>query len=254
MKLPVTPSFSLAGRNALITGAGRGLGMAAAAALAQAGAQTTLLARSKDQIDKVAATLRARGFQTRAVVLDVTDFAATQTWIASQQPFDILINNAGTARNKPALDSSLEDFDAIFELNVKAAWTVACACAQLLLKAGKSGSFINVSSQMGHISWQDRALYSASKFAVEGFTKGMAYEWAKQGIRVNTLCPTFINTELTAKKLADREFADTVLRNIPLGRLGELEDIMGPLVFLASDAAAMITGTALMVDGGWTAH
>ena len=253
MTLPTTPNLDLSGKRALVTGAGRGIGRAAAVALAQAGADTSLVARTHEDVKRVADELVAAGYQASAHKLDVTDTESLCKWFATQKPFQILVNNAGTARHNTTVATTTEEIDFILDLNVKAAWMVAARCAEGLIAAGLPGSIINMSSQMGHRSWKERALYSASKHAVEGFTKGMAIEWAPHNIRVNTLCPTFIETDLTAAKLADPEFRDAVLAKIPLGRVGTVTDIMGPVLFLASDASALVTGSALFVDGGWTA-
>ncbi len=251
--LPETPPFGLEGRRALVTGAGRGIGRAAAVALARAGARTTLVARSKDGIARLAAELGEAGCSADHKALDVTQTQEVRDWIAGQEPFQVLVNNAGTARHNPVTGTPDEDFDAVMGLNVKAAWVLASCCAAALIKGGLGGSIINMSSQMGHVSWKGRALYSATKFAVEGFTRGMALEWAPHGIRVNTVCPTFVRTEMTAPMLADEQFRQEVEQRIPLGRVGEVEDLMGPVLFLASDASALVTGSSLMVDGGWTA-
>ncbi len=253
MSLPKSPSFDLGGRRALVTGASRGIGLAAATALARAGADTTLVARSEDAVEEAAGMIRGEGLKARGVALDVTDTAALEEWFGGEEPFEALVNNAGTTRPNAVVDTPNEDFDAVMELNVRAAWIVARLCAAALIKAGRPGSIINMSSQMGHVSWHERALYSASKHAMEGFTKGMAVDWGRHGIRVNTLCPTFILTELSGAMLSDEGFRSKVLDKIALGRLGTVEDLMGPILFLASDASALVTGTALMVDGGWTA-
>ncbi len=253
MPLPETPSFRLDGRRALITGAGRGIGMAATAALAQAGAAVTLVARSRDEIETVAAALRAGGHKAEALVLDVTDAGAVRSALASREPFDILVNNAGT--NRPALmqDVSEADYDAVMAINVKAAFFVAREVARGLLQAGLPGSIIQISSQMGHVGGPRRTVYCASKHALEGMTKALAWELGPHGIRVNTLCPTFIETAMTSTPLCEPSFRGEVLAKIALARMGRLEDVMGPVVFLASDASALMTGSALMVDGGWTA-
>ena len=253
MKLPGTPSFGLDGRRALVTGASRGIGFAAAATLARAGAQTTLIARTTEDVENAAKLISDEGHSAQPVALDIADSPALRKWFADQEPFDILVNNAGTTRPNDVVDTPDEDFDAVMGLNVRAAWIVAACCAKALIKAERPGSIINMSSQMGHVSWQKRALYSATKHAVEGFTKGMALEWGKHGIRVNTLCPTFIWTDLTEHLLSDEKFSANALDKIPLGRFGEVEDLMGPILFLASDASLMVTGSALFVDGGWTA-
>jgi NAD(P)-dependent dehydrogenase (short-subunit alcohol dehydrogenase family) len=253
MDLPASPSFRLDGKRALVSGAGRGIGLAAAAALADAGAAVTLAARSRDEIEAAAAAIRARGQAAQALVLDVTDLAATAAAIGGAPPFDVLVNNAGTNRPAPFVEVTVEDFDAIFALNVRSAFFVAQAVARRLIEAGRPGSIINVSSQMGHVGGARRSVYCASKHAMEGFTKAMAIDLASHRIRVNTLGPTFIETPLTRPFFADEVFRSDVLKKIKLGRLGQVEDLTGAIVFLASDASALMTGTALVVDGGWTA-
>jgi NAD(P)-dependent dehydrogenase (short-subunit alcohol dehydrogenase family) len=251
--LPRTPSFRLDGRRALVTGAGRGIGRAAAAALADAGAHVVLVSRTEAELRAVADAIRAAGRSAEALVLDVTDVAATRAAIAAQPPFHILVNNAGTNRPAPFLEVTLKDYDAIMDLNVRAAFFVAQAVARRMVEAGVRGSIVNVSSQMGHVGGETRAVYCASKHALEGLTKAMALDLAPHGIRVNTLCPTFLLTPLTRAFFANTEFRAKTLARIPLGRLGEVEDLMGAIVFLASDASALMTGTSLIIDGGWTA-
>jgi NAD(P)-dependent dehydrogenase (short-subunit alcohol dehydrogenase family) len=252
--LPHTPSFRLDGKRALVTGGGRGIGLGAAAALAEAGAHVTLVARTRDQIDAAAEAIRARGQQAKALVLDVSDLAAMQAAIAAADPFDILVNNAGTNRPKFMVDVTIEDYDAIVGLNVRAAYFVAQAVVRRLIEAKRPGSIIHISSQMGHIGAPRRTVYCASKHAIEGLTKSMAVELAPQGIRVNSLAPTFIETPMTRPYLKDEAFAKDVLSRIKLGRYGQVDDLMGAIVFLASDASALMTGTSLRVDGGWTAE
>jgi NAD(P)-dependent dehydrogenase (short-subunit alcohol dehydrogenase family) len=254
MDLPATPSFRLDGKRALITGAGRGIGLAAAATLAQAGAQVTLAARSKNEIEEAAAALRARGGKAEALVLDVTDVAAGQRAVAGAAPFHILVNNAGMNRPAALADVTVENFDAIFALNVRAAFFMAQAVARRLVEAKLAGSIINISSQMGHVGGAGRAVYCASKHAMEGFSKAMAIELAPHNIRVNTLSPTFIETSLTKPFFANESFRKEVLNKIKLGRLGQVEDLTGAIVFLASDASALMTGSSLVIDGGWTAE
>ena len=254
MTLPRTPSFRLDGRRALVTGASSGIGLAAAAALAQAGAEVTLVARRADALAATATAIRADGGTAHPLPLDITDLAATAAAVAEHGPFDVLVNAAGLARHAPALDTRPEDFDAAMTLNLRAAYFLTREVARPLIAAGRPGSLINVSSQMGHVGGPDRAVYCAAKHALEGMTKAMAIEWGPHGIRVNTLCPTFIRTPLAEQTLKDPARRAWIEGRIKLGRLGEVTDIMGPVVFLASDASALVTGTHLLVDGGWTAE
>jgi NAD(P)-dependent dehydrogenase (short-subunit alcohol dehydrogenase family) len=253
MDLPTTPSFRLDGKRALVTGAGRGLGHGFAVALAEAGAQVTLAARSGDEIEAAAEALRARGHAADALALDVTDIEAVRAALAARPAFHILVNNAGTNRPGPFVDTKVEDFDYVFNINVRAAYFVAQAVARRLVEAGEGGSIVNVSSQMGHVGGPRRTVYCATKHAMEGFTKAMAIELAPHGIRVNTLAPTFIETPMTKPFFENQEFRADTLKRIKLGRLGQVPDLMGAVVFLASDAAALMTGTSLVIDGGWTA-
>lgn len=253
-RIATAPSFRLDGKRALVTGGGRGLGLAAAGALADAGAHVTLAARTAAEIEEAAAAIRARGQKADALVLDVTDLPAMQSKIAQAEPFNILINNAGTNRPKPLLDVSIDDFDTIMGLNVRSAYFVAQAVARRLLDAKQSGSIINISSQMGHVGAARRTVYCASKHAMEGFTKAMAIELAPHNIRVNSVGPTFIETPLTRPFFENAAFKAEVLSKIKLGRLGQLDEVTGAIVFLASEASSLITGSALVVDGGWTAE
>jgi NAD(P)-dependent dehydrogenase (short-subunit alcohol dehydrogenase family) len=253
MQIPAPPSFRLDGKRALVTGAGRGIGLAAAFALAGAGAHVTLAARTQSEIEAAAAAIRARGQAADALLLDVTDLAAMQRALAAAAPFGILLNNAGTNRPKRLVDVTIDDFDAIMTLNVRAAYFVAQAVARRLIETEQPGSMINVSSQMGHVGAANRSVYCASKHAMEGFTKAMAIELAPHNIRVNSLGPTFLDTPLTRPFFQNRAFHDEVVSKIKLGRLGTVDDLMGAILFLASDASSLMTGSALVVDGGWTA-
>lgn len=253
--LPVTPSFRLDGRSALVTGASRGIGLAAAVALAEAGANVVLAARSVDDLAQAADAINERCNKQSAsfVELDMADTDSIEKVVSSMPAPDILVNNAGIGRHGAMVDTELEDFDAVMSINLRGAYRMAQLVVRKMIAEDKRGSIITTSSQMGHIGGIDRSVYCASKFAVEGWTRALAIEVGKQGIRVNTICPTFIRTPLTESTLADPERLDWIMSKIKLDRLGEIEDIMGSIVFLASDASALITGSSLMIDGGWTA-
>ena len=251
--LPKTPSFRLDGRRALVTGAGRGLGLAMAAALAEAGAEVVLAARSGAEVEAVAEAIRNRGERARAFALDVTDTERARAEIATRGPFQVLVNNAGTNRPAHFLDMTEEDYQAVSDLNVRSALFVAKAVAEGLVEAGVPGSIVNVSSQMGHVGGPKRTVYCATKHALEGATKAMAWELAEHGIRVNTICPTFIETPMSRPMLEDAGFRDFVTQRIATGAVGRVEDVMGAVIYLASDASSLVTGSALMIDGGWTA-
>ena len=250
MSLPITPSFRLDDRRALVTGAGRGIGLACAAALAQAGADVTLVARSMDEIEAAAAEIVAVGGSARAARLDVTDIAAVRRFFAEGPAFDVLVNNAGTNRPMPMTDVSEADFDAVIDLNVKSAFFVAQAAARRMVEAGIPGSLIHMGSQMGHVGGINRSLYCASKWALEGMNKAFALDLAGHRIRSNTIAPTFIETPLTKPFFEDQAFKASVLAKIKLGRVGQVTDLMGAVLFLASDASALMTGSSLVVDGG----
>ncbi len=250
---PALPTFRLDGKRALITGGGRGIGAAAAAVFAQAGAAVVLCARTATEVEARAAEIRAAGFEAEAFVLDVNDIAAVRREIETRGPFDILLNNAGANRIRSITEVTEEDYDAVLNLNLKAALFVAQAVVKGLLAVGRPGSIINVSSQMGHVGGGGRSLYSASKWGLEGMTRCMAIDLAPHAIRVNTICPTFIDTALTRPILDTPGTREHVLSRIKLGRLGRMDELSGALLLLASDASTLMTGSSLMVDGGWTA-
>lgn len=253
MTLPTTPSFRLEGKRALVAGGSSGIGLACAVALAEAGAAVTVAARAPDKLEAVVGEMKAAGLQAEGLVMDVSDIPAMQARVAEAGPFDVLVNSAGLAIHSPALDTVEADFDAVADLNFKGAYFLTTAVAQGLIDAGKPGSLINITSQMAFVGGIDRAVYCATKHAVEGFTKAMAIEWGKQGIRVNTLCPTFVRTPLSAPTFDNPDRLKWLLSKIKLGRAGEVTDLMGPVVYLASDASALMTGTHMLIDGGWTA-
>ena len=249
--IPRMPSFRLEGRRAVVTGAGRGLARACAHALAEAGAHVIAVARSADELAALVAEITAAGGSAEASPCDVMDMAALAALFDDRPAAHGGVNNAGT--NKPAFDVTVDDFDLIMDLNVRAAFFVAQAAARAMVRDGTGGSIINMSSQMAHVGGPRRAVYCASKHAVEGFTKVMAAEWAEHGVRVNTICPTFVETPMTKPFLSEPGFKETVEQAILLGRVGQVEDVMGAVVYLASDASALVTGAPLMLDGGWTA-
>ncbi|RKQ38460.1 SDR family NAD(P)-dependent oxidoreductase [Enterobacter sp. R1(2018)] len=253
MSFPETPTFCLGGKQALVTGGSKGIGFAAAVALAKAGARVWIAARSRQVLTEAVNVAAAHDVLLHALELDITDDAQVARVIEELPPLDILVNSAGMARHAPFSEASMADYDAVMAVNVRATFYLSQQVVRRMQAAGLPGAIIHVSSQMGHVGGKNRSVYCASKFALEGLTRAMAIELGPHNIRVNTLCPTFIDTALSRQSLADPDFYQYVMRQIALGRAGELEDIMGPVVFLASPAAAMITGTSLLVDGGWTA-
>jgi NAD(P)-dependent dehydrogenase (short-subunit alcohol dehydrogenase family) len=252
-ELPQTPSFRLDGRRALVTGAGRGIGLGAAAALAAAGASVTLLARGAPEIEAAADGIRAAGGEAEALPLDLGDVDGVRAAVEARPAFHVLVNNAGTNRPARFEDVTPEDFDSVLALNLRGCFFAAQAVAKAMIRDSVRGSVINVSSQMGQVGGPDRSVYCASKWAMEGWTRAMAIDVAPHGIRANTICPTFIETPLTKPFFERPGFRDWVLSKIKLGRVGQVQDLMGAVVFLASDASALMTGTSLTVDGGWTA-
>ena len=251
---PKLPSFRIDGKHALVVGAGRGLGAASAVALAEAGARVTLVSRSINELEHVASYIVQHGGVANYLKLDATQAEDVKACIQSLGPIDVLVNSAGTNRPLKIDEVTQRDIDTLFDINLKAAIYLAREVSISMRKHAIRGSMITLSSQMGHVGGPRRTLYCASKHALEGMTKALAWELGPEGIRINTLCPTFFRTPLTEPMLADPGFSDFVIKRIALGRIGELQDLMGPIVFLASEASSMITGTALMVDGGWTAQ
>jgi NAD(P)-dependent dehydrogenase (short-subunit alcohol dehydrogenase family) len=251
MSIPKTPSFRLDGKRAFVAGASSGIGLGCAVALAEAGAAVTLCARRGDVLEAAVRELRSNGFAAEALVLDVTDTAAVRAAFEGA-PYDIMLNSAGLARHSAAADTTEADFDAVVGINVRAAYFLAQQAANGMRALG-GGSIIQISSQMGHVGGQERAVYCGTKHAIEGINKAMAIDYGPSGVRVNSICPTFILTELTRPTFEDPAKRAWIDSKIKLPRIGQVEDIMGAAVFLASDAAAMITGTSILVDGGWTA-
>jgi NAD(P)-dependent dehydrogenase (short-subunit alcohol dehydrogenase family) len=242
----------------VITGAGRGIGAAGALALAQAGAEVVLLSRTREQLEETASRITDAGGHARAVVCDVTRNEQVRSAFGAMDRVDILLNNAGMNIPEPFVDVSEAHLDELIALNVRAAFFVSQAAVRKMLqdpeRSKRGGSIINITSQMGRVGAERRTVYCMTKHAVEGLTKAMAVELAPENIRVNAIAPTFLETPMTASFFADRQFRDWVLSRIPLGRVGRMDDVTGAIVFLASPAASLITGTSLAVDGGWTAR
>jgi 2-deoxy-D-gluconate 3-dehydrogenase len=251
MSLPRSPGFDLTGKRALVTGASSGIGLACAAALAEAGAHVVCAARRPEPLQAAVSAIAQVGGAAEMLVLDQADLQSLEPVFA--KPFDVVVNSAGLARHASAIDTTPEDFDAVMSINLRSAYFLSAFAARALMAAGRGGSIIHISSQMGHVGGQDRAVYCAAKHGLEGMVKAMAIEWGGAGIRINTICPTFIRTPLTEATFADPDRRAWIMDKIKLPRVGEVEDIMGGVVFLASEASAMVTGTALKVDGGWTA-
>ena len=246
----------LAGRLALVTGAGRGLGRGCAVALARAGAELALLARTPSDLEDVADEIADLGGAARCFAVDVTDERAVSHAVSDAEregDLRICVTCAGTNRVGPSRAYPMEDWDALFAVNVRATFMTCRAVADSLLRRQVPGSLVTLSSQMGAVGYPGRAAYCATKHAVEGLTKALAVEWARDGIRVNAVAPTFVETPLTRSMLADPEFRAEVERRIPSGRLASVEDVAQAVCFLAGDQSGSVTGHVLRVDGGWTA-
>lgn len=251
-ELPRTPSLSLTGKTALVTGASSGIGQGCAVALAEAGAHVVCAARGVDRLQDTVAAMAAQGWSAEAVQLDQGNLEALSA-LMEQRAFDVVVNSAGLARHGPAMETTPDDFDAVTDVNLKSAYFLSAYAARAMKAAGKPGSIIHISSQMGHVGGVDRALYCATKHGLEGMVKAMAIEWGKAGVRINTVCPTFIRTPLTQSTFDNPDRAAWIMDKIKLGRVGEVEDIMGAVLYLASDASGLVTGTSMLIDGGWTA-
>lgn len=252
------PTFRLDGRTALVTGAGRGLGAGMAHGLAQAGAHVILVARTASEIERVAAEIASDGGSARTLVLDVRNESDVRQTFAALPALDILVNNAGTNIPQPFIAAETQALDTLLNLNVRAAFIVAQAAVQRMLADGdrreRGGAVVHISSQLGRVAMKGRSVYAMTKHAIEGLTKAMAIELAADNIRVNAVGPTWVDTPMTRPALADPALRNDVIGSIPMGHMAQIEDVVGAVVFLASPAAAMITGTSLVVDGGWTAR
>jgi len=247
------PTMRLDGKVALVTGAGRGIGRGAALALAEAGAEVVAWSRTAGEIESLVTEIEGAGGKARAQVVDVTDDARVREAVGELPRIDVLFNNAGTNKPQDFLDVDVESLDTVLDLNIRAAFIVAQAVAARMVAQGE-GAIINMTSTMGHIGGPKRSVYCTTKHAIEGLTKALACELGPKGVRVNSVAPTFVETPMTKPMLADEAFRNYVVGMIPLGKVGQPADVAAAVVFLASPAAAMINGTSLLVDGGWTAH
>jgi NAD(P)-dependent dehydrogenase (short-subunit alcohol dehydrogenase family) len=246
---PHRTSFPLA----VVTGAGRGLGRGCAKALATQGYEVALLARHADEIEGVARDIVEAGGRARAEICDVTQAPDVQRVFGALNRCDVLVNNAGGNQPQPFLEVDLQTLDRLLALNVRGMFLAAQAAARLM-SSQRSGVIINISSQMGHVGAANRTVYCMTKHAVEGLTKAMAVELGPMGVRVNAVAPTYIETPMTEPMFADETFKEDVLRRIPLGRIGTIDEVASAVAFLASPAASLITGASLLVDGGYTAQ
>ena len=250
--------YNLKNKTAVVTGAGKGIGRACAIALAEAGANLVIISRTKKDLDQVSKIIKKLRVKCKSYPCDITNYDQIKEIINAQAKIDILVNNAGNNIPEHFTKVKTKNMEYLVKINTIASFNLAQLCALKMLKSKNrkrnGGAIVNMSSQMGHVGGPIRSVYNMTKFGLEGLTKGMSIDLAKYNIRVNTVCPTFVVTPMTKKFFKDKKFIKEVLGNIPLGRFAELSDVATAVVYLASDAASMITGTSLLVDGGWTAR
>ena len=250
-------NYNLKNRTAVVTGAGKGIGRACAIALAEAGANLIIISRTQKDLDEVSKKIKKLKTKCKSYVCDITNYNQIKAIINKQTKIDILINNAGNNIPEHFTKVKKKDMEYLVKINTIATFNLAQLCALKMIQSKNrkkiGGAIVNMSSQMGHVGGPIRSVYNMTKFGLEGLTKGMSLDLARYNIRVNTICPTFVVTPMTKHFLKDKKFKNDMLSNIPLGRFAELSEISSAVVFLASDAASMITGTSLLVDGGWTA-
>ena len=249
--------YNLKNKYSLVTGAGKGLGRACAIALAEAGSNLIIISRTKKDLDSVSKIIKKLKVKCKSYTCDVTNYNEIKTIINKQPRIDVLVNNAGNNIPEHFTKVKTKNMEYLVKVNTIATFNIAqlCAIKMMKLKNRKKvgGSIINMSSQMGHVGGPIRSVYNMNKWGLEGLTKGMAVDLAKYNIRVNSVAPTFVVTPMTKKFLKNKKFKKETLNNIPLGRFAEMSEIASTVVFLASDAASMIHGTSILVDGGWTA-
>jgi len=249
--------YNLKNKYALVTGAGKGLGRACAIALAEAGANLIIISRTKKDLDNVSKIIKKFRVKCKSYTCDITNYDEIKSIINKQSRIDVLVNNAGNNIPEHFTKVKTKNMEYLVKINTIASFNIAqlCAIKMIKLKNRKKigGSIINMSSQMGHVGGSIRSVYNMNKWGLEGLTKGMSLDLAKYNIRVNAVAPTFVVTPMTKKFLKNKKFKKETLNNIPLGRFAEMSEIASAVVFLASDAASMIHGTSLLVDGGWTA-
>tara|TARA_B100000035_G_scaffold294490_1_gene284799 strand:- start:308 stop:1075 length:768 start_codon:yes stop_codon:yes gene_type:complete len=250
-------NYNLKNKTAVVTGAGKGLGRACAIALAEAGANLVIISRTKKDLDEVSKKIKKLRVKCKSYICDITKYNEIKSIINEQAKIDILVNNAGNNIPEHFTKVKTKNMEYLVKINTIATFNLAQLSALKMINSKNrkkiGGAIINMSSQMGHVGGPIRSVYNMNKWGLEGLTKGMSLDLAKYNIRVNTVCPTFVVTPMTKKFLKNRKFKKETLSNIPLGRFAELSEIASAVVFLASDAASMITGTSLLVDGGWTA-
>ena len=249
--------INLKNKTALVTGAGKGIGEACAIALAEAGAHLIIISRTQKDLDKVSKIIKKFKSKCTSYICDVTNYNQIKNIINKQNRIDILVNNAGDNIPEHFTKVQKKNMEYLVKLNSIATFNLAQLCTIKMLESKNrkkiGGSIINMSSQMGHVGGPIRSVYNMTKFGLEGLTKGMAIDLAKNNIRVNTVCPTFVKTPMTEKFFKNKKFKSDTIKKIPLGRIAEVSDVATAVAFLASDASSMITGTSLLIDGGWTA-